>query len=36
MNFSLSVDHRVMDGSQAAKFLTDMKNNLMNVGELLK
>ncbi len=34
--FSLSADHRVMDGSQAAKFLTDLKNNLLNLGEIVK
>lgn len=34
--FSLSADHRVMDGSQAAKFLTDLKNNLLNLGKIVK
>ncbi len=33
---TLSADHRVMDGSQAAKFLTDLKNSLLNLGEILK
>ncbi len=36
VSFSLSADHRVMDGSQAAKFLTDLKNNLINLGEIVK
>ena len=34
--FTLSADHRVMDGSQAAKFLTDLKDSLLNLGEILK
>ncbi len=34
--FTLSADHRVMDGSQAAKFLTDLKDSLSNLGEILK
>lgn len=36
VTYSLSADHRVMDGSQAAKFLSDLKNNLLNLGEILK
>ncbi|MDK2981538.1 MAG: hypothetical protein PWQ55_1885 [Chloroflexota bacterium] len=34
--FTLSADHRVMDGSQGAKFLTDLQDSLMNLGEILK
>jgi pyruvate dehydrogenase E2 component (dihydrolipoamide acetyltransferase) len=36
VTFTLSADHRVMDGSQAAKFLTDLKDSLLNLGEILK
>jgi pyruvate dehydrogenase E2 component (dihydrolipoamide acetyltransferase) len=36
MNLTLSADHRVMDGAQAAYFLADLKNLLENPGELFK
>lgn len=36
ITFSLSADHRVMDGAQAAKFLSDLKNSLNNLGEIIK
>ncbi len=36
ITFTLSADHRVMDGSQAARFLTDLKSNLLNLGEIVK
>lgn len=34
MTLTLSADHRVMDGAQAAYFLSDLKNLLENPGEL--
>lgn len=34
MTITLSADHRVMDGAQAAYFLADLKNLLENPGEL--
>ena len=34
--FTLSADHRVMDGSQAAKYLSDLNGSLQNLGEILK
>lgn len=36
ITFSLSADHRVMDGTQAAKFLSDLNKNLNNLGEIIK
>lgn len=36
ITFSLSADHRVMDGAQAAKFLSDLNDNLNNLGEIIK
>ena len=36
ITFSLSADHRVMDGSQAAMFLSDLQKSLQNLGEILK
>lgn len=36
ITFSLSADHRVMDGAQAAKFLNDLRNALQNLGDILK
>jgi pyruvate dehydrogenase E2 component (dihydrolipoamide acetyltransferase) len=34
MTLTLSADHRIMDGAQAAYFLADLKNLLENPGEL--
>ncbi len=36
ITFSLSADHRVMDGVQASKFLTDLNDCLQNLGKILK
>ena len=36
ISFVLSIDHRVMDGMQAAKFLSDLNDNLNNLGEITK
>ena len=36
VTFSISADHRVMDGAQAAKFLSDLNEGLNNVGEIIK
>ena len=34
ITFTLSADHRVMDGAQAAKFLGDLKSIIQNIEEL--
>lgn len=36
ITFSLSADHRVMDGSQAAMYLSNLGSSLQNLGEILK
>lgn len=36
ITFNLSADHRVMDGAQAAKFLSDLKNIISKPNVLLK
>lgn len=36
MTLTLSADHRIMDGAQAAYFLADLKNLLENPGELFQ
>lgn len=36
MTLTLSADHRIMDGAQAAYFLADLKNLIENPGELFQ
>jgi pyruvate dehydrogenase E2 component (dihydrolipoamide acetyltransferase) len=36
VTFSISADHRVMDGAQAAKFLSDLNEGLNQIGEIIK
>ena len=36
ITFNLSADHRVMDGVQAAKFLSDLKNLISEPKMLMK
>jgi pyruvate dehydrogenase E2 component (dihydrolipoamide acetyltransferase) len=36
ITFTLSADHRVLDGSQAAMYLSDLNKSLQNLGEILK
>ena len=36
ISFTVSADHRVIDGAQAAKFLSDLNTGFCNIGEIIQ